>query len=75
MVKCACMHACVLSRFCCVRLSATLWTIAHQAPLCTGLQARISEQVAISFSSICMTESLHCLSETITTLLIGYTLI
>ena len=31
--------------------SATLWTVAHQAPLSTGiLQARILEWVAISFS-------------------------
>ena len=30
------MHACVLSRFSCVRLCVTLWTAAHQAPLSTG---------------------------------------
>ena len=30
------MHACMLSRFSCVRLCATLWTAAHQAPLSTG---------------------------------------
>ena len=28
---------CVLSRFSCVQLFATLWTIAHQAPLSMGL--------------------------------------
>ena len=27
------MHACMLSRFSCVRLFATLWTVAHQASL------------------------------------------
>ena len=27
---------CVLSRFSHVRLFATLWTVAHQAPLCVG---------------------------------------
>ncbi|CAN0170886.1 unnamed protein product [Rangifer tarandus platyrhynchus] len=30
------MHACMLSRFIHVRLYATLWTAAHQAPLSTG---------------------------------------
>ena len=30
------MHACMLSRFGRVRLCATLWTAAHQAPLSTG---------------------------------------
>ena len=30
------MHACMLSRFSCVRLCTTLWTAAHQAPLSTG---------------------------------------
>ena len=30
------MHACMLSRFSCVWLYATLWTAAHQAPLSTG---------------------------------------
>ena len=29
-------HACVLSRFSCVQLFVTLWTIAHQAPLSMG---------------------------------------
>ena len=29
-------HACMRSRFSCVRLYATLWTAAHQAPLSTG---------------------------------------
>ena len=27
------MYACVLSRFCCVQLFWTLWTVAHQVPL------------------------------------------
>ena len=31
-----CLHACMLSRFSHVRLCATLWTAAHQAPLSTG---------------------------------------
>ena len=30
-------NKCVLSRFSCVRLFATLWTIAHHAPLSVGL--------------------------------------
>ena len=38
----------VLSCFSCVRLSATPWTIAHQAPLFLGiLQVRIPEWVAV----------------------------
>ena len=37
-----CVCACILSRFSCVRLFVTPWTIAHQAPLSMGiLQARI----------------------------------
>ena len=45
------VHVCVLSRFSWVRLFATLWTVAHQAPLSMGtLQARILEWIAISFS-------------------------
>ena len=31
-----CMHACMLSCFSHVRLSATVWTASHQAPLSTG---------------------------------------
>ena len=43
--------ACVLSRFSCVWLFATLWTVAHQAPLSMGiLQARLLEWVAMPFS-------------------------
>ena len=30
------MHACVLSHFSPVILFVTLWTVAHQAPLCMG---------------------------------------
>ena len=42
------LHACMLSY---VQLFATLWTVAHQAPLSMGiLQARKLEWVAISFS-------------------------
>ena len=29
-------HACLLSRFSCVQLPATPWTVAHQAPLSMG---------------------------------------
>ena len=43
--------ACVLSRFICVRLCVTLWTIASQAPLSMGIfQARILEWVAMPSS-------------------------
>ena len=42
------MHVCVLSRFSCVQLLKTLWTVAHQALLSVGiLQARILEWVAM----------------------------
>ena len=45
------VRACVLSRFCCVRLFATPRTIAHQAPLSVGiLQARILQWVAMPSS-------------------------
>ena len=48
---CACMRACTLSHFTRVRLCATPWTVAHQAPLPMGiLQARILEWVAIPSS-------------------------
>ena len=30
------MYACLLSRFSCVQLFATLWTVAHQALLFMG---------------------------------------
>ena len=30
------IHECMLSHFSCVRLCATLWTVAHQAPLSIG---------------------------------------
>ena len=33
---CGDVHACVLSRFSCVWLFVTLWTVAHQAPLSMG---------------------------------------
>ena len=44
------VHLC--SAACHVRLMATAWTVAHQAPLSMGwiLQARILERVAIVFS-------------------------
>ena len=32
-----CSHTCVLSHFSCVQVFATLWTVAHQAPLSMGL--------------------------------------
>ena len=45
---CACMRACTLSHFTRVRLCATPWTVAHQAPLPMGiLQAPILDWVAI----------------------------
>ena len=41
----------MLSHFSCVQLFATLWTVAHQAPLSMGiLQARILEWVAVPYS-------------------------
>ena len=45
------LSSCVLSHFSCVRLFATLWTVASQAPLALGiLQARILEWVALASS-------------------------
>ena len=42
------VHVCVLSCFSRVRLLATLWTVARQAPLSMGiLQARVLESVAM----------------------------
>ena len=42
------MYACMQSHFSCVRLFATLWTVARQAPLSMEiLQARILEWVAM----------------------------
>ena len=35
-VWCQFLHGCMLSRFSCVWLLATLWTVAHQAPLSKG---------------------------------------
>ena len=35
-----CMRACMLSCFSCVQLFATLWTVAHQAPLSMGFSRR-----------------------------------
>ena len=44
-------HTFVLSHFSCVRLIATLWTVAHQAPLSLRiLQACILEWVAMPSS-------------------------
>ena len=47
-----CMSACVLNHFSCVRLCATLWTAACQAPLSMRLilWARILEWVAVPSS-------------------------
>ena len=39
-VNCNVGYACMLSRFSRVRLCATLWTAAHQAPLSTGFSRR-----------------------------------
>ena len=45
------LYECVLSRFSCIWLCATLWTVARQAPLSMGiLQARILEWVAMPYS-------------------------
>ena len=42
------MHACVLSHFRLVQLFATLWAVAHQAPLSMGFsRVRILEWVAV----------------------------
>ena len=35
-IICTCMYVCMLSRFSHVQLFATLWTVAHQAPLSIG---------------------------------------
>ena len=35
-----CMRACMLSCFSCVQLSATLWSVARQAPLSMGFSSR-----------------------------------
>ena len=44
-------HVCALSHFSRVQLCATLWTVAHQAPLSMGiLQGRILEWVDMPFS-------------------------
>ena len=34
---CVCVCVCVLSRFSHVQLFATLWTVAHQVPLYSGI--------------------------------------
>ena len=48
---CAGTHTCVLSRFSGVQLYATLWTVAHQFPLCMGIVwARIVEWVSMPSS-------------------------
>ena len=43
------MQGVVVKSLSCIRLFATPWTVAHQAPLHGILQARILEWVAISF--------------------------
>ena len=46
-----CMQACTVSCFSRVQLFATIWTVAHQAPLSMRiLQAGILEWVAMPFS-------------------------
>ena len=35
-IICTCLYVCMLSRFSPVQLFATLWTVAHQAPLSKG---------------------------------------
>ena len=45
------IHACMISRFSCVRLFVTLWIAACQAPLSMGiLQARLLEWAAMPSS-------------------------
>ena len=63
-----CLHVCVLSRFSHVRLFATPWMAAHQAPLSMGiLQARILESAALlqgifptQGSNLCLPWLMHC---------------
>ena len=43
-------YACMISRFSCVQLFATLWTAVHQAPLSTGFLQVILEWVAMPSS-------------------------
>ena len=51
MIAAVAFSTCVLSRFSHVQLFETLWTMAHQVPLFTGiLQARILEWVAMPSS-------------------------
>ena len=58
------MPACLPSHFSCVRLSATLWTVAWQAPLSIGiLQARILEWVALPFTEDLPTQGLRQLTQ------------
>ena len=56
-------RVCVLSHFSRVRLCVTLWTVAHQVPLSSGiLQARIQAWVALedpSWSSLKCTDHNH----------------
>ena len=47
-------YACMLSRFSRVRLYATLWTAAHQAPLYTGF-SRQEYWSGLPFPSPCLT--------------------
>ena len=44
------VRVCMLSRFSCVRLFATLWAAAGQAPLSMDLQARVQGWVAMPSS-------------------------
>ena len=74
-----CLHVyvclCVKSLLLCPTLCSPVDHSPPGSPVHGILQARILEWVVISFCSVCMTESLRYLPETITTLLIGYTLI
>ena len=54
---------CVLSHFSRVLFFATLWTVAHQAPLSMAiLQARIPERVAMPSSSDLPNTGIHPMS-------------
>ena len=46
------LHACILSRFSCVRLFVTLWALAHQAPV--GFHALLQEIFPTQGSNLCL---------------------
>ena len=52
------MHACMLSHISHVRLCATLWTAAHQAPLSTGF-SRQEYWSGLPFPSLIQSIAMH----------------